>query len=249
MAHSSIWTNPKTIKVAKALGIPEPHLVGHLERMWHTAYEHHLPDGDIPYDDVESAARWAGKDGAFVDALTGNFLEDLDKFRRIHNLYKHAPDYIKKRIKRMMGPTWQPPADNGAERRTTADSGRLRKGKERNETECEGTEETPSRGASQTNPPDISLQGDSDSDSQGMDRVVQINREFSALMLLFPWFIPDPRPKQKSGNVTCLRKMATAIVDGKFTRAEITEAGTVMVTKDGDQTKMLMSWFNKFRGE
>jgi hypothetical protein len=82
---------------------------GVLELMWDMAYENgddYLGDAD----DVEASARWTGKRGALCNALvraggegeTG-FIEELDERPGhfiVHDLFDHAPEYVKKRMAR-----------------------------------------------------------------------------------------------------------------------------------------------------
>lgn len=82
---------------------------GALELMWEGAYEKgddYL--GDVA--DVEDAAHWTGKKGALCAALlvaggdgeTG-FIEEIEgrpEHYMIHDLYDHAPEYVRKRMER-----------------------------------------------------------------------------------------------------------------------------------------------------
>lgn len=72
-SHQSIWSHAKTRKAARALGIPDVHLVGHLHALWHWALDH-AEDGNLSrydHDDIAIAARWEGDAAPFVQALIG----------------------------------------------------------------------------------------------------------------------------------------------------------------------------------
>lgn len=88
---------------------------GALEQLWDTAYEagdDYLGDAD----DVEAAAGWNGRTGMLTDALASaggegraGFIEEggsqwwpegnPDTYR-VHDLYDHAPEYVRKRMDR-----------------------------------------------------------------------------------------------------------------------------------------------------
>jgi hypothetical protein len=83
--------------------------LGSLELIWASAYESgddYLGDGT----DIEISARWKGEKGKLVTALLeagGNgsvgFIEEIpDKkgIYRIHDLWHHAPEYVRRRRKR-----------------------------------------------------------------------------------------------------------------------------------------------------
>jgi hypothetical protein len=96
----------KFVRLVAVLGLPRAHVRGLLECLWDVAYqcgEQYL--GDTL--DVELAAGWTGEPGALCRALTecgGNgdagFIEQLpDRPGRfqVHDLFHHAPDYVRKR--------------------------------------------------------------------------------------------------------------------------------------------------------
>jgi hypothetical protein len=86
-----------------------PLALGSLEMLWEHCYE---SGDDFLGDatDVETVAQWAGAPGALVEALVtagggsgAGFLEpDADKAGcyRVHDLYDHAPEYVRKRMDR-----------------------------------------------------------------------------------------------------------------------------------------------------
>ena len=97
MAKPSLVRNRKFRRALNALGVPRPHLLGHLEMMWHSAYEAgHDELGDSL--DVELAAEWEGERGAFAEALVdAGFLIENDGKYRVHELLENAPGYVKER--------------------------------------------------------------------------------------------------------------------------------------------------------
>lgn len=85
------------------LGIPEPHVVGHLALLLRAAYGSPFePLGNAR--DVEHVAGWTGEPGALAAALYRvGFLDDeggVAPCFRVHDLYAHAPEAVKKRIDR-----------------------------------------------------------------------------------------------------------------------------------------------------
>jgi hypothetical protein len=73
---------------------------GHLELLWEVAYEN---GDDLMGDagDLEHLARWAGEPGGLAGALVeSGFFELADGQYRVHDLWDHAPDYVRKRRQR-----------------------------------------------------------------------------------------------------------------------------------------------------
>ena len=70
---------------------------GCLELIWDTAYENGDPDlGDAA--DVEYQARWKGEPGKLAAAMVeAGFLDEADGRYRVHDLWDHCPDYVRKR--------------------------------------------------------------------------------------------------------------------------------------------------------
>lgn len=63
--------HPKTRRLARALGVPVPHVIGHLHCLWYWALEY-APDGDLEdfdSEDLADAAGWEGDPGQFIEAL------------------------------------------------------------------------------------------------------------------------------------------------------------------------------------
>jgi hypothetical protein len=122
MAKLNLRNHPKFKLVQRDLDLPTPHLVGHLEMLWHTAYErvsNRLPS--FTSDELEISADWNGTPGAFTKSLLKRgFIEEMDNSYMIHNLTNHWPEYVRKRYQRAN--ERQTSADNGRHRQTMADS-------------------------------------------------------------------------------------------------------------------------------
>ncbi len=107
MARPGLMVHPKFRRLVRLLGVSEAAARGHLELLWETAYQNgEEVIGDVI--DVELAARWGGDHGALCDALMlaggvdrSGFIDRLDDGRyAIHDLFDHAPDYVRKRRSR-----------------------------------------------------------------------------------------------------------------------------------------------------
>ena len=106
MARPTLMKHPKFTRLVHILNMPTAHVRGHLEMLWDVAYER---GSDLIGDsvDVEIAAGWAGEPGKFADALLTcggasrhGFIDDDNGNYRVHDLYDHAPDYVRKRAMR-----------------------------------------------------------------------------------------------------------------------------------------------------
>lgn len=116
MARPTLFRHRKFSRLARILG-SEALAIGHLELLWAAAYEagEELV-GDAP--DVEYAAKWAGDPGKLTDSLTQcGFLDATEKGFVIHDLWDHAPEYVRKRRARELERR-----TTGAKLRRTADS-------------------------------------------------------------------------------------------------------------------------------
>jgi len=105
MGRPGLSNHPKFRRLAFALG-SAARARGHLELMWEVAYE----NGDPRLGDavgVEAAAQWDGPRGDLFAALRdaggpgrAGFIEAREGMWEVHDLYDHAPDYVRKRAKR-----------------------------------------------------------------------------------------------------------------------------------------------------
>lgn len=104
MGRPGLSHHPKFLMLARELG--EIVARGALEMLWEVAYESGDDRLGSP-DAVEAAARWRGERGALFAALrdaTGQgkvgFIEERDGIWCVHDLWDHAPDYVRKRASR-----------------------------------------------------------------------------------------------------------------------------------------------------
>jgi len=101
MARPSLFTHRKFRKLYRLLG-SEALAVGSLELMWNVGYA----DGDPRLGesaDVELAAKWDGEPGELTRCLLEvGFIDLADDGQTfaIHELYDHAPEYVRKRMDR-----------------------------------------------------------------------------------------------------------------------------------------------------
>lgn len=101
MAKPELRDHRKFLKLKRLLGAPTPHVIGYLDCLWHRGYQTGDPRiGDA--DDVEAAAEFTGERGTFATAAFQAGLIDQDEEGNfsIHDLYEHAPAYVKKRMGR-----------------------------------------------------------------------------------------------------------------------------------------------------
>ena len=101
MARPNLRGHRKFRRLVFLLGMPAPHILGHLEFVWQAAYE----SGDERIGDrvdLELAAEWPGEKGAFAQASidAGFFDEDEHGVVTVHDLWDHAPDYVERRAKK-----------------------------------------------------------------------------------------------------------------------------------------------------
>ncbi len=99
-SHQALRAHPKTMKLARLLGISRPCVIGHLHCLWWWAIDY-AQDGEVSrFDalDLAIGAEWEGDESAFVDALvTAGFLDrSEDGCLTIH----HWNDYAGKLIER-----------------------------------------------------------------------------------------------------------------------------------------------------
>lgn len=101
MARPTLRNHPKFLRLCHVLGIPEPHVYGHLEYLWSVGYE----SGNEFIGDsisVELSAKWAGERGALCEALLDcGFIDAIEGGNYvIHDLLDHAPAYVLKRFQK-----------------------------------------------------------------------------------------------------------------------------------------------------
>ncbi len=102
MAKPELYDHKKFLKLKRLLGEPAPHVAGYLEFLWKRGYQTGNPNiGDEL--DVEAAAEYPGETGKFTTAaLAAGFIDaDEDGTFVIHDLYEHAPRYVKRRMGRI----------------------------------------------------------------------------------------------------------------------------------------------------
>ena len=96
MARPTLTRHRKFGRLASALG-SDVLALGHLEFMWLAAYE----DGESllgSTQDVEWICHWRGDAGVLCKALIeAGFIEERGGLHYVHDLWDHAPDYVRKR--------------------------------------------------------------------------------------------------------------------------------------------------------
>lgn len=106
-SHQSLRKHPKTLRAARALGVCEVHLIGHLHCLWWWAMDY-APDGDLSSytdTDIAAAAEWDGDAAQFVAALRDaakigdrpGFLEMREDRLHIHDWWEYGGKLIAKR--------------------------------------------------------------------------------------------------------------------------------------------------------
>lgn len=101
MAKPELRDHRKFLKLMRLLNEPRPHVRGYLDCMWERGYQTGSPVlGDS--DDVEAAAEFPGERGKFTTAAfeAGLLDRDADGTFLIHDLYEHAPKYVRMRMQR-----------------------------------------------------------------------------------------------------------------------------------------------------
>lgn len=108
MARPGIIRNRKFVRLTRALG-NQALALGSLELLWSAAYESGEDAIGTP-EDVETLAAWQGEPGKLFEALRDagrpdrfGFIEEIENrpgVWRIHDLWDHAPDYVRKRRSR-----------------------------------------------------------------------------------------------------------------------------------------------------
>jgi len=100
MARPGLREHPKFLRLVHLLGMPAPHVLGHLEFLWSVGYQCGNPKiGD--QIDVELAAGWTGEKCVLCAALRAvGFLDQVGDVFFIHDLHENAPEYVKRRWRR-----------------------------------------------------------------------------------------------------------------------------------------------------
>lgn len=103
MAKADLFTGLKFRKLERLLPeVCRPHLLGHLELLWQTAWASHRISFDSA-EDVELAAEWDGQPGKLADAfLSAGFLDKTDLGIEIHDWWDHFPEFVRKRKRSLL---------------------------------------------------------------------------------------------------------------------------------------------------
>lgn len=99
MARPGLMRHKKFARLARLIG-NEVLARGHLELLWEVAYEN---GDDLVGDagDLEHLTKWGGAPGALAAALLeAGFVDQEGDQYRVHDLWDHAPDYVRKRRQR-----------------------------------------------------------------------------------------------------------------------------------------------------
>jgi len=105
VARPTLFTHRKFARLADDLG-SEALALGHLEFIWSAASQ---SGNDLLGDarDVELAARWRGEPGTLCHALLtaggaagSGFIDERGGLYYVHDLFDHAPDYVRRRAER-----------------------------------------------------------------------------------------------------------------------------------------------------
>jgi hypothetical protein len=86
-SHTGLARHPKTLRLARILGIPVPAALGHLHLLWWWAIEY-APDGGVGrFDaaDLALACMWDGDEAALLPALQRAGFVDQDGNRKRGN--------------------------------------------------------------------------------------------------------------------------------------------------------------------
>lgn len=104
--HANAFAHPKTLRMAKRLGVSPAAVVGHLASLWTWALEY-APQGDLAsfeVEELEIAAGWEGDDGAFVNAaVVAGYLDATeagllhDRALTIHDWNDYAGNLLARR--------------------------------------------------------------------------------------------------------------------------------------------------------
>ena len=100
--------HPKTLRLARTLGVPLPMVVGYLELLFHWTARF-APRGDVGKfsdADIEVGVGWEGAAGELVSALEAEGWIDAHHDPRVrlvvHDWHEHADDAVKKVVQRLV---------------------------------------------------------------------------------------------------------------------------------------------------
>lgn len=87
-SHQELGAHPKTLKLARILGIPRAQVVGHLHYLWWWSVDY-AQDGSLAKFeslDIAIGGDWAGEPDVFVQGLVrAGFVDDADGVLSIHD--------------------------------------------------------------------------------------------------------------------------------------------------------------------
>jgi hypothetical protein len=139
MALNSLFTNKKFNKLSRLLKMPKPHVLGHLEYLWHSTHSNCDPNVGSMLD-IEGLAEWVGEDGVFFEALKeAEFIDEIGDSGEyeIHDWEDHVPPYVRKKlarrkqIERQWADSGRPVGDRKPDSGSGERKGLERKGKEK----------------------------------------------------------------------------------------------------------------------
>ena len=97
-------TNGRVQRLARGLKEPVPHVVGHLEFLLKTAYDHVPKSGKLKPPDLEAVESWAcwdGKPGLFLaQLLKSNLIVQNKRGHFFGEFWKEPPHYVRMRWQR-----------------------------------------------------------------------------------------------------------------------------------------------------
>jgi len=94
----NLYQNHKTARLARALGCPRVHVIGHIVCLWSWASVH-APDGNLAHldaEDVAVAAEWEDDLGTFLPALMKAGF--MDENMTLHDWEEHQGQEFRKRL-------------------------------------------------------------------------------------------------------------------------------------------------------
>lgn len=103
MAKPGLRNHRKFRKLRARLRMPAVYVTAHLQAMWEVAYESANPFLGSA-DDVELAAEWEDSERQqgdwFAAVLEAGFIDEVPGGYAVHDLFEHAPRYVKLRASR-----------------------------------------------------------------------------------------------------------------------------------------------------